>query len=88
MTISQAQIDTMDDCMEFGAMHNREPLNDFHRRQFFVVVPDPVAPTEPFDDIEPEGLDITVPLIALAFWFAIVAFYWLIDGGLTQLFPM
>ncbi len=88
MTISQAQVEAMDECMEFGAMHNREPLNDFHRRQFYVVVPDPVAPTEPFEDIEPEGLDVTVPVIALALFAALLAFYWLVDNGLPQLFPM
>lgn len=74
--------------MEFGALQNREPLNDLHRRRFALVDKpehhaDAFMPTQPCDEPADQAPieDLTrLPMWSLIAWVAFVAAMALVNG--------
>lgn len=85
--ISKQMIAAMDECMEFGALNNVEPLNDFLLRALYEPQPEPVMPTEPFSMLEVED-HTTVPIVCLVMWVAFIAFCAWVDAGMPTAFPL
>lgn len=99
MTISETQIETIGDCLEFGLMHNPEPLQELHRRNLTLVTSsasEAPEPTRPVDLIEIDsGQSLPswpalawAAFAAFAFFLALIAFWAWKDAGFPTTFPL